>query len=102
MPDRHMRQQLWQQSLPAASFLDQSLDVTPFCEQFRLSGGSIRNIAIAAAHLAAVTEIGCITPAHLARATYRELEKNGQSRTKNDFGSIAKFLPEDTWAAASR
>lgn len=102
MPDREMRIQLWQQSLPESAFLDTHLRVIPFAEQFRLSGGSIRNIAIAAAHLAAVSETGQMTTAHLTRATYRELEKNGQSRTKTDFGFLSDFLPEDTWATASR
>lgn len=102
MPDHAMRMQLWRQSLPGNEFLDATLNLAPFAEQFRLSGGSIRNIAVAAAHLAAVSERGQITTAHLTRATYRELEKNGQSRTKTDFGSLADFLPEDTWATASR
>jgi hypothetical protein len=100
MPDRDMRIQLWQQSLPAHPFRDSELDIAPFAEQFRLSGGSIRNIAVAAAHLAAVAEPRQINTAHLTRATYRELEKNGQSRTKIDFGSLADFLSEDTWATS--
>ena len=102
MPDGAMRARLWHQALPGQSYRDPSLNIEPFSERFRLSGGSIRNIAVAAAHLAAATPTGCIKPAHLALATYRELEKNGQARSRSDFGPIAKHLPEETWAGLSQ
>jgi hypothetical protein len=102
MPDVAMRARLWEQALPGKSYRDSSLDVAPFTERFRLSGGSIRNIAVAAAHLAAATPEVRIKPAHLARATFRELEKNGQARSRADFGPLAEHLPEETWAGLSQ
>ena len=93
MPDTDMRRQLWEQSLPDEKFRSSGLDVDVFVERFRLSGGSIQNISLAAAHMAAATESGRITVQHLVRATYRELEKAGQSRDRSSFGPLAEYLP---------
>ena len=101
MPDATARRRLWEQALPAATHRAADLDPGGFAARFRLAGGNIDNIARAAAHLAAA-EDGPIGPGHLARATYRELEKIGQARARSDFGTLARHLPEDTWAAASR
>jgi hypothetical protein len=101
MPDATARRRLWEQALPAPAHRAADLDPGGFAARFRLAGGNIDNIARAAAHLAAA-EDGPIGPGHLARATYRELEKIGQARAKSDFGTLARHLPEDTWAAASR
>jgi SpoVK/Ycf46/Vps4 family AAA+-type ATPase len=101
MPDAPARHRLWDQALPGAAHRAPDLDLEGFAERFRLAGGNIDSIARAAAHLAAA-EDGKIAPEHLARATYRELEKIGQARARGDFGALAQHLPEDTWAAASR
>lgn len=95
MPDAGMRRQLWEQSLPGEGFRSSGLDVDLFVERFRLSGGSIQNISLAAAHMAAATESGRITVDHLVRATYRELEKAGQSRDRSSFGPLAEHLPAE-------
>jgi len=93
MPDAPMRRRLWEQSLPAAHFRAADVDVEAFVDRFRLSGGSIQNIGLAAAHMAAASAEGRITVGHLTRATYRELEKSGQSRDRASFGPLAEFLP---------
>ena len=95
MPDAAMRRRLWEQSLPGEKFRSSGLDVDLFVERFRLSGGSIQNIGLAAAHMAAATESGRITVDHLVRATYRELEKAGQSRDRSSFGPLAEYLPAE-------
>lgn len=100
MPDASSRRRLWEQSLPAARFRGPDLDVLQFADQFRLSGGSIRSIAIAAAHLAADQDDGRVWARHLATATLRELEKNGQSRGAAEFGPLSNFMPEGTWTAS--
>lgn len=102
MPGGAMRARLWEQALPSKAYQDPALDIGPFSERFRLSGGSIRNIAVAAAHLAAATPEGRIKPTHLARATIRELEKNGHARSRADFGPLAEHLPEETWLGLSQ
>ncbi len=94
MPDRPMRQLLWQQALPGAAHRADELAVEPLIERFRLSGGSIQNIGLAAAHLAAATPSGRVSTEHLVRATYRELEKTGQARSKGEFGPLAELLEE--------
>lgn len=101
MPDVPARKRLWDQALPGGRHRSAALDVDGFAQRFRLAGGNIDSIARAAAHLAAMVE-DPIGPEHVARATYRELEKIGQARARADFGALARYLPEDTWAAASR
>jgi SpoVK/Ycf46/Vps4 family AAA+-type ATPase len=95
MPDTAMRHTLWQQSLPDARFRDPELTLDPFAERFRLSGGSIQNISLAAAHMAAASPAGQVRVDHLVRATFRELEKGGQSRDRASFGSLAEYLPKE-------
>ncbi|HYP07748.1 MAG TPA: AAA family ATPase, partial [Bryobacteraceae bacterium] len=95
MPDTAMRRQLWEQSLPGKDYRDPALDLDVFVERFRVSGGSIQNISLAAAHSAAATPDGRITMRHLVRATYRELEKSGQSRERSAFGPLADLLPAE-------
>jgi hypothetical protein len=92
MPDPAMRQRLWEQSLPGQRFRDDDLPLAVFVERFRLSGGSIHNIGVAASHLAAATPSGQVRTGHLVRATYRELEKIGQTRAPADFGPLAEYL----------
>jgi hypothetical protein len=77
-PDRDMRRQLWQRSLPGPEWLDPALEVEALADRFQLTGGAIHNIGLAAAHLAAATESGRITAEHVVRATQRELQKTGR------------------------
>lgn len=93
MPDAAMRCQLWEQSLPSKDYRAPDLDFGAFVDRFRLSGGSIQNIGLAAAHMAAATPDGRIAVHHLVRATYRELEKSGQSHDRASFGPLANHLP---------
>jgi len=77
-PDRDLRRRLWEQSLPAERWREGDLRLDVLAEHFQLAGGAIHNIGLAAAHLAAATPSGRITPAHLTRATQRELQKAGR------------------------
>lgn len=95
MPDVSMRERLWEQSLPGPNFRAENLDLDLFVKRFRLSGGSIQNISLAAAHMAAATSGGRILMEHLVRATYRELEKSGQSHDRANFGPLADHLPAE-------
>ena len=62
---------------PADAELDPDVDLQPFARRFEISGGEIRNVAIAAAFLAA-TDGKPIGMVHLRRALRRELVKNGR------------------------
>ncbi len=91
VPGAAERQILWRRNLPDGKWLDAGLDIGMLAERFRLSGGSIRNAATAAAHLAAGTRAP-VGPRHVARALYRELEKAGLPRAAADLGPLAAFL----------
>jgi hypothetical protein len=93
MPDASMRTSLWQNSLPPSARWASGLDLQPFVERFTLAGGSIYNIGVSAAHLAAAEPDGLLRVEHLVRATYRELEKVGLGRSRDDFGPLAVHLP---------
>ncbi|WP_199735380.1 ATP-binding protein [Corallococcus sp. AB045] len=93
MPDASMRTSLWQRSLPPVARWAPGLDLRHFVERFSLAGGSIYNIGVAAAHLAASEPDGLVRIDHLVRATYRELEKVGLGRSREDFGPLAVHLP---------
>jgi AAA+ superfamily predicted ATPase len=92
VPDSGARLRLWQQSLPMER-VHASVDLEMYAERFRMAGGHIANIGDAAAHLAAA-DGGVVEQGHLVRATFRELEKAGLSRSKSDFGPLATWLRE--------
>jgi ATPase family associated with various cellular activities (AAA) len=89
IPDQPWRRELWEQAIPRARAPE--LELAPFVERFRLPGGLIHNIGVAAAYLAAAGD-GVVTPALLVRATYRELEKAGMPRSAAEFGPLAELL----------
>jgi hypothetical protein len=85
LPDAVQRRQLWQRclgdGLPRAADVD--LD---FCaEQFELTGGNIRSIALTAAYLVAEWG-GPLSMADLMRATLREYRKLGRLLVGSEFG----------------
>ncbi|HWN66244.1 MAG TPA: ATP-binding protein [Haliangium sp.] len=92
VPDSDARLRLWQQSLPMDR-VHASVDLGMYAERFRMAGGHIANIGVAAAHLAAARG-DVVEQEHLVRATLRELEKAGLARSRKDFGPLAAWLPE--------
>ena len=93
VPDRDRREELWERSLPPAHLRKKDVNLGPFIERFRLSGGHIHNIGLAATHLAAATPDGLLGQAELVQATFRELEKAGLARSAAEFGPLAAWLP---------
>ena len=91
-PDRDLRRQLWDRSLPAAPWRAADLDLEPLADRFQLTGGAIHNIGLAAAHLAAATPEATVTLAHVVRATRRELQKTGRPADAAAFGPLAPHL----------
>jgi hypothetical protein len=75
-PSRSERLALWQVHLPRAELLAEDVDLRELADFYALSGGLIRNAAVAAAFLAA-DEDSRITRAQLLRAIRREYEKTG-------------------------
>jgi hypothetical protein len=88
-PDRELRRRLWERSLPGAEWRDDDLELDALADRFQLNGGAIHNIGLAAAHLAAATDSGRITAAHVIRATQRELQKTGRPANAAAFGPLS-------------
>lgn len=76
-PDDTQRQEIWTKVWPASLPLGSDVNVGFLAHQFQLSGGNIRNIALASAFLAAA-DGGVVTMEHLRHATQREYQKLGK------------------------
>lgn len=77
LPDVAERRRIWEACLPAAMPRAADLDLDRLAAEFRLAGGHIRNIVLAAAHRAAA-EDAPVGMAHLLAATVREHRKMGR------------------------
>jgi SpoVK/Ycf46/Vps4 family AAA+-type ATPase len=89
-PDEQSRRRIWQGIWPAAlplanSSVDsmQAVDLDFMARQFKLSGGNIRNIALAASFLAA-HDGRVVSMAHLRQATRREYQKLGKTLSEDE------------------
>jgi SpoVK/Ycf46/Vps4 family AAA+-type ATPase len=77
-PDESSRRRIWEQIWPPETPLADDVNFDAMARRFRLSGGNIKNIALASAFLAA--EDGArVTMAHLQQATRREHQKMGKT-----------------------
>ncbi len=76
-PEAEHRAAIWRRMLPNAAPVAAGLDFDGLAEQFKLSGGSIRNCSIAAAFLAA-DDGGRIEMRHLRQAVSFEYAKLGR------------------------
>ena len=74
-PDARLR--IWQGMFPLEAPRDADVDCTRLARDFELSGGEIKNAALAAAYLAAA-EGPPIAMSHVLRAVRRELTKSGK------------------------
>ena len=78
------RRRIWEQIWPAKTPRSAELDLPLMARRFELAGGSIRNIAVAAAFLAA-DDGQEVTVDHLLRATKREYQKMGKVVAEHEF-----------------
>jgi ATP-dependent 26S proteasome regulatory subunit len=76
-PDEANRQRIWAGIWPTTTPLAAEVDGNFLARQFKLSGGNIKNIALASAFIAA-SDGGVVTTEHLRRATRREYQKLGK------------------------
>jgi SpoVK/Ycf46/Vps4 family AAA+-type ATPase len=86
-PDEASRQRIWTGVWPAETPLDPDIDLDFLARQFKLSGGNIKNIALASAFLAAEDETP-VTMAHLLQATRREHQKIGKTLSTAEFDAL--------------
>lgn len=87
-PDPGQRARLWRAAFPPAAALDADIAWDEIAGTFELSGGNIRNAALASAYLAAANGTPIGMP-HILRAVARELEKTGRAPIAADFGRLA-------------
>jgi hypothetical protein len=76
-PGERERLRMWEQIWPRDIKLDASVDPRYLARAFEFSGGSIRNVAVTAAFLAA-SDGGVVAAEHLAKAVQREFQKMGK------------------------
>jgi hypothetical protein len=77
MPDENDRQRIWRGMFPRAASLAADVDLASIARSFDLSGGEIKNAALAAAFIAA-SKGSAITHAIIQRAAVRETAKAGR------------------------
>ncbi|HEY2737610.1 MAG TPA: ATP-binding protein, partial [Thermoanaerobaculia bacterium] len=77
LPSEADRRRIWEGIWPAGLPRSADLDLEFMARRFEIPGGNIKNIALAAAFLAAAGG-GEVTMAHLIRATQSEYQKMGK------------------------
>ena len=85
LPTEEDRRRIWDGIWPADLPRSADLDLDFMARRFEIPGGNIKNIALAAAFLAAA-DGGVVTMAHLIRATQREYQKMGKVVLAGEFG----------------
>jgi winged helix domain-containing protein/ATPase family protein associated with various cellular activities (AAA) len=86
-PEEQTREQIWKKVWPAETIVDEDVDFVQLAHRFRLSGGNIRNIALAAAFLAAAARRP-VSVADILRATRREYAKVGKNLTAAELEEV--------------
>ena len=87
-PDAADRHRIWQRIWPEATPRDPDIDLESLSQRFEMTGGNIRNVALAAAFLAA-DDGGVVRMAHVVHATQREYQKTGKLLREADFKTAA-------------
>ena len=90
-PDEQLRERLWRGMFPPQTPLGDDLDFAFLGRQFSMSGGNIKNAALAAAFLAA-SEGSAVIMRHLIQSVAREWQKLGK------LPSVADFKQYYAWA----
>ena len=86
LPEEGARLALWRQHLPPSVPQGPDIDLGFLARRFKLAGGDIRNVCVAAAYLAATTDRP-VSMGDLIRATEREYRKLGRLMTEAEFGT---------------
>ncbi len=90
-PDKKQRLVMWDTLLPKKAPRSSDLDIKAIANDINMTGGSIRNAALHAAYLAAAKG-GEIGSHEMAKAIWRELNKEGRKRSRSDLGHLAEYL----------
>ncbi len=76
-PDAEYRKRLWEAHFPPRTPIANDVDFAEVAQRYRLAGGNIRNVALAAAYLAAANG-RVVTREHIRSAVRREHQKMGR------------------------
>ncbi|MCA0457964.1 MAG: ATP-binding protein [Chloroflexi bacterium] len=76
-PDAEYRKRLWEAHFPPRTPMAEDVNFKTISERYRLAGGNIRNVALAAAYLAAANG-QVVTQEHIRSAIRRENQKMGR------------------------
>jgi SpoVK/Ycf46/Vps4 family AAA+-type ATPase len=90
-PEEESRLKIWQHIFPPETPLAEDIDFDFLKRKFRISGGNIKNIALAAAFYAADADRP-VAMAHLILASKREFQKMGKVCLKSDFDEYYHLL----------
>jgi SpoVK/Ycf46/Vps4 family AAA+-type ATPase len=82
-PDEAHRRRIWAGVWPPGTPLAADVDLDAMARRFKLSGGDIRNVALAAAFMAAAAG-GPVTMPHLLAAARREHQKLGKAAAQGE------------------
>jgi ATP-dependent 26S proteasome regulatory subunit len=83
-PDEDHRRRIWRGIFPSQAPRENDLDFDFLARKFKLAGGNIKNVALAAAFRAA-EDGGVIRMEHLMLAMKREYQKLGKVCEKTEF-----------------
>lgn len=83
-PDEEQRLRIWRTLFPKQVPSADDIDLPLLARRFKIAGGSIRNILVAAAYFASV-DGGVLAMRHLMHGTRRELQKLGRLTDDADF-----------------
>lgn len=89
-PNKKDRLRIWEKIWPDTTPRSPNVNLDFMATRFEIAGGNIRNIALAAAFLAA-DEGGAISMNHLIWATRREYQKMGKIVAEGEFGEYARL-----------
>jgi SpoVK/Ycf46/Vps4 family AAA+-type ATPase len=95
MPDEDDRRRLWDQHMQPELPRADDVDLDFLASAFKISGGNIRNIVLAAAFLAAEADRS-VEMVDLVRATEREYRKLGHLVVETEFGAYYQFIATTT------
>ena len=82
-PDHDDRRRIWQGIWPQDTPRDDALDLELLAQRYEMTGGNIKNVALAAAFLAA-DDGQVVRMSHVIQATLREYQKTGKLLTDYD------------------
>ena len=91
VPDVSDRYRIWKGIFPPEAPLSNDIDLHFMAQQFKITGGNIKNIALGAAFMAA-EDGGYIRTENLIRATKREYQKLGKLCTEGEFAQYFELV----------